>query len=194
LPTPVITSISIDTNQEANFGKDDFTATGVVTGRFLEKAKITLLSPPDGVTVSVDGTPTESQLHFVLKGKKPLMPGQTLDFQVSIDGVEPAKSTLKVLYQAARPTLQAGALDPATVAPGSTTTITVKGTNLLPEGMQVLLEPSADIKVGPLQYVSNGEVKVELTVAGAAVEGQRQFRLSSAGGLSDPASSLTIKK
>jgi hypothetical protein len=60
--------------------------------------------------------------------------------------------------------------------------------------MQVLIEPSAGIKIGPLQYVSNGEFKVELSVAATASEGQREFRISSAGGLTKPASTLTIKK
>jgi hypothetical protein len=60
--------------------------------------------------------------------------------------------------------------------------------------MQVLVEPSTGIKVGPIQYISDGEVQVELTVADTAAEGQREFRISSAGGLSDPATTLTIKK
>lgn len=194
LPTPVITSITINTNEEGNFAKDDFSVSGVVIGRFLDKATISLLAPPEGVTVTAGSNPSESQLPFTLKGKKPLMPGQALDFQVGVAGTEPAKSTYKVAYTPARPTLQAGALTPATLAPNSTTTVTVKGTNFLPEGMQVLLEPSADTKVGPIQYISNSEVHVELSVAETAAEGQRQFRISSAGGLSDPATTLTIKR
>ena len=194
LPAAVITSIVIQPNEEAKFGTDNFTVAGVVNGRFLERAKVALSGPPAGVTVTADGNPTDSQLRFVVKGKTPLMPGQALDFQVGIDGTEAAKSTVKVAYQPARPTLQAGALDPATLAPGATKAVTVKGSNFLPEGMQVLLEPSADVKIGPVQYISNSELKVELTVAGSAAQGQRQFRLSSAGGVSDPASTLTIKK
>ncbi len=193
LPTPAIASISINANEEANFGRDDFKVKGSVTGRFLERAKIALVAPPDGVTVTLDGEPLESQLSFLLEGKKPILPGQALEFQVSVDGTQPAKSTLKVLYQPAKPTLHASALDPAAIAPGTTRTVTIKGGSFLP-GMQVLIEPSADIKVGPLEYVSNGEVKVDLSVDASAVEGQRQLRLSSAGGLTDPATTVTIKK
>ena len=194
VPTPVITSIAVNTNEEINFSKDNFTVKGLIVGRFLDTAKVGLVSPPAGVTVAADSGPSEGRLPFVLKGKKPLMPGQLLEFQVARDGTEPAKGTLKVLYQPPRPILKAGALDPATVAPGSTTTITVKGENFLPEGMQVLLEPSAGLKVGPVEYISNGEIKVELTVGNTAAESQREFRLSSAGGLSNPPTTLTVKK
>lgn len=194
VPTPVITSININTNEEASFGKDNFTVGGVVVGRFLEKAKVALLSPPDGVTVAAGGEPSESRLQFVLKGLKPLMPGQLLEFQVSRDGTEPAKSVLKVLYQPERPTLQAGALSPSSLVPGSTATVTVKGGNFLPDEMQILVEPPAGLRIGPVQYISNGELKVEVTVADAAAEGPREFRVSSKGGLSDPASTLTVKK
>jgi hypothetical protein len=195
LPTPVITSINVNANEEANFGKDNFSVGGIVTGHFLDKAKIDLSNPPDGVTVTANPNPTESQLPFTLKGKKPLMPGQALDFELTLAGTPPVKSTFKVNYSPAKPSLQAGALSPATLAPGaSAAKITVKGANFLPEGMQVLVEPSTGVKVGPIQYISNSEVQVELTVADNAAEGQREFKISSAGGLSDPATTLTIKK
>jgi hypothetical protein len=195
LPTPVITAITVNANEEANFGKDDFSVGGIVTGHFLDKAKIALSNPPDGVTISANPSPTESQLPFTLKGKKPLMPGQALDFELTVAGTQPAKSTFKVNYSPAKPTLKAGALAPGTLAPGGAAQkVTVKGANFLPEGMQVLVEPSTGIKVGPIQYISDGEVQVELTVADTAAEGQREFRISSAGGLSDPATTLTIKK
>jgi hypothetical protein len=194
LPTPVITAITVNANEEADFGKDNFSVGGIVTGHFLEKAKIELLNPPNGVTVTANQDPTESQLSFTLKGKTPLMPGQALDFELTLAGTQPVKSTFKVNYSPAKPSLKAGALTPATLAPGAAQKVTVKGANFLPEGMQVLVEPSDGIKVGPIEYVSNSEVHVELTVAGTAAEGQREFRISSAGGLSDPATTLTIKK
>jgi hypothetical protein len=195
LPTPVITSITITPNDEVNFGKDNFSVGGIVTGHFLDKANIDLSNPPTGVTVTANPNPTESQLPFTLNGKTPLMPGQELDFELTLAGTEPVKGAFKVNYSPAKPSLQAGALTPATLAPGAAATkVTVKGTNFLPEGMQVLVQPSDGIKVGPIEYVSNTEVDVELTVAATAADGQREFRISSAGGLSDPPTTLTIKK
>jgi hypothetical protein len=195
LPTPVITAITVNANEEANFGKDNFSVGGIVTGHFLDKAKIDLSNPPTGVTVTANPNPTESQLPFTLKGKAPLMPGQELDFELTLAGTQPVKGAFKVNYSAARPSLQAGALTPATLAPGAAASkVTVKGANFLPEGMQVLIQPTDGIKVGPIQYVSNTEVDVELTVAATAAEVPRDFRISSAGGLSDPATTLTIKK
>jgi hypothetical protein len=195
LPTPVITSITVAANDEANFGKDNFSVGGTVTGHFLDKAKIDLSNPPTGVSVTANPNPTESQLPFTLKGKTPLMPGQELDFELTLAGTQPVKGAFKVNYSPAKPSLQPGALTPATLAPGAAATkVTVKGTNFLPEGMQVLVQPSDGIKVGPIEYLSNTEVDVELTVAASAAEVPRDFRISSAGGLSDPATTLTIKK
>jgi hypothetical protein len=195
LPTPVITAINVNANEEANFGKDNFSVGGTVTGHFLEKAKIELLNPPDGVTVTTDKDPTESQLHFTLKVKKPLMPGEALDFELTLAGTQPVKSTFKVNYAPAKPSLKAGALTPATLAPGdSAKPVKISGANFLPEGMQVLIQPSEGIKVGPIQYLSNSEVEVELTVVDNAAAVPRDLRVSSAGGLSDPATTLTIKK
>jgi hypothetical protein len=58
----------------------------------------------------------------------------------------------------------------------------------------VQVEPAAGITVGPIQYVSSGELKVELTVADSAAEGQRQLRISNAGGTTEPGTTLTVKK
>jgi hypothetical protein len=47
--------------------------------------------------------------------------------------------------------------------------------------------------LGPVTYVSNTEFRVEVTVAATAATGARAVRVSTKGGITNPATTLTIK-
>jgi hypothetical protein len=193
VPTPVITAINIKTNEDALLGKDKFEVHGELVGRFLKDATVALSNPPEGVTIEKNGDASETRFPFVLKGAKPLMPGDSLDLEVTLGETEPVKTTFKVSYAPPAPTLVATALSPADLTVGTATAVKVTGTNFLPRDMQVLIEPMAGITLGPVTYVSNTEFRVEVTVAATAATGARAVRVSTKGGITNPATTLTIK-
>lgn len=119
------------------FQADNSEVGGYVLGQFLSDSTVSLgEGTPDGMSISVDGTPTDTRLDFKIKSKKPVPPNKNLEFVVT-KGKNSTKFTRTVQYLPDTPTLQK--LDPSSGAPGSTAQITATGTNFLPDNTQVAL-------------------------------------------------------
>jgi hypothetical protein len=78
---PIAMSVNIP-NDSSQFQKNTFTINGTIIGNFLAKATVDLVAPPPGLSVKLDGTPTDSAVKFILTGSKPVMPQTVLDFAV----------------------------------------------------------------------------------------------------------------
>lgn len=119
------------------FQTDNSEVGGYVLGQFLSDSTVSLgEGTPDGTSISVEGTPTDSRLDFKIKSKKPVPPNKNLEFVVT-KGKNSTKFTRNVQYLPDAPTLQK--LDPSNGAPGSNPQITATGANFLPDNTQVAL-------------------------------------------------------
>jgi hypothetical protein len=133
---PSVTSVVFGDDPK-KFQADNSEIGGYVLGQFLSDSTVSLgEGTPDGTSISVEGTPTDTRLDFKIKSKKPVPPNKNLEFVVT-KGKNSAKFTRTVQYLPDTPTLQK--LDPSSGAPGSTVPITATGTNFLPDNTQVVL-------------------------------------------------------
>ena len=188
--SPMITAVAIDS--PASFQGDNFTVTGSITGNFLAGTDVKLISPPDGVTIKRNGDSTDNQIKFSISGTLPVMPGTSLDFAVQGKTGDPVHANYKVEYAAPAPTLTS--LDNTTVKAGESVTVTAKGTHFQPQGMKVLIDPSAGLTVGPVQFQSSQEVKFDVAASATAAAGNRTLKVASTGGVSESSQTLAVTK
>ncbi len=180
---PVATTVIVETTEAAKFKDDNFIVNGTIVGNFFSDATVEMVSPPQGLTVKLDGTPTDKALKFILTGTRPLAPKTLLEFVVKGKGGDQSHVNYRV-PDAPAPTLTSVSMDPATLKVGQSAMLTVQGTGFVPEGMTIVLDPSAGLTPGPIQFVSSKEIKFDLAVAASAAEGQKSLRVTSAGVLS----------
>jgi hypothetical protein len=136
---PTLTNPSIDAAEMKNFQNDKPEVKGSISGKCLLGTDIKLLNADlPGVTIRIDGTPTDQKLDFIINADHPVAPGKVLKIGVSKKGQDGVKETdLAVTYSPAAPTLTK--VDPPTLTQGDQDkAVTLNGTNFLP-GAQVLL-------------------------------------------------------
>jgi len=191
---PIATAVNIDSSEAAKFQQDNFTVKGSVIGNFFAKATIDLVSPPKGLTVKLDGAPTDTTINFILSDSTPIPSNTVLEFAIKGTTGDPTHITYRVSYTATKPVLKSATPIPLTVKAGDSTSVTLTGSNFLPEGMTVVLDPSAGITVGPITFTSSTEIKFNVTATAAATSDTRTLKLSGPGGLSDTSINLTVTK
>ncbi len=191
---PIATGIAVDSSEAAKFQQDNFTVKGSVTGNFFAKATLSLVSPPDGLTVKVDGAPTDTTINFTLTGKTPIPPNTVLEFAIQGQTGDPVHATYRVSYTPLKPVLKSATPNPLTLKAGESIAVTLTGANFFPEGMTVLLDPSAGITVGPITFTSGSEIKFDLTAAAGAAADTRSLKVSGPAGLSESSLKLTVTK
>ena len=189
--TPVATAVTIEATEAAKFKDDNFTVNGTIIGNFFTDATVDLVNAPKGLTVKLDGTPTDKQLKFILTGTQPLAPNAVVELVVKSKNGDQSHAVYHVGTGVA-PTLTS--IDPTTVKIGQSTTITLQGTGFLPDGMTILLDPSAGLTAGAIQFTDSKTIKFDLAVAASAAEGQRTVRVSSPSGLSAKSLTFTVSK
>jgi hypothetical protein len=124
-------------DETKKFQNDDSVVKGYVLGQFLSDAKPSLgEGTPGGMTIELDGTPTDTRLGFILKSKAPVPPNQKLEFVVT-KGKSSTKITRTVQYFPDQPTL--ASLDPSAGSKGAKLQIKGTGTNLLPGNTRVFI-------------------------------------------------------
>lgn len=187
---PIGTAVNIDSSEAAKFQSDNFTVKGSISGNFLANTTLELVSPPKGLSVKLDGTPTDNALNFVLSDATPIPPNTVLEFAVKGTTGEATHLTYRVNYTAAKPSLTS--MNPASVKAGESASITLTGSHFLPEGMAVLLDPSTGLTISPVRFTSSTEIKFDVSATAAAAAGARSLRVSGPTGLSDTALILTI--
>ena len=85
-------------------------------------------------------------------------------------------------------------MSPATIKAGEWTSITVIGSDFLPEGTTVVLDPSAGITVGPIRFTSSTEIEFDLRATSRAAPGARSLKLRGPKGLSNMSLGLTVTR
>jgi hypothetical protein len=190
--TPVATSVNIQASDDAKFKDDNFTINGTIVGNFFSDTTIELVSPPQGLTIKADGASTDKAIKFILTGTRPLAPQTAVEFAIKGKSGDAAHVSYHVMYTAAPPTLTS--MDPTSLKVGQSATITLAGTGFLPDGMTILLDPSAGLTAGFIQFTSSKEIKFDLAASASIAEGQKTLRISSVGGLSPQTLKFTVSK
>ncbi len=190
---PVVTAVTIDSSEAAKFQTDNFTAKGSIIGNFFAGATVTLVTPPDGLTIKQDGDATDTAIKFILTGVKPLMPGTSLDFAIAGKTGDPAHVNYAVNYAAPAPTV--ASIDPRTVKAGDKVSITLKGTHFQPQGMKVVLnDSSGGLTPGTVKFDSTTEIEFDIAASTAVPAGNYTVKVSTTGGLSDSSGTLEVTK
>jgi hypothetical protein len=190
--SPVITSVSITADEAAKFATDNFKVAGVIAGRFLDSAALTLTGAPAGLTIALSGTATTDRMNFELASVKPIPPNTPVTVTVIKTGLSPSNFTITTAYAAARPTIAASGLAPASITQGDSKTVVISGTGFTPQS-RISFTESKGLTVGDPEYGSTSKLSVSIGVAADAVEGPREFVIETLGGTTGK-STLTITK
>jgi hypothetical protein len=191
---PSVTAATITDSDMKNFQNDKPEVKGSISGRYLSGTDIKLLnSDLSGVSVRVDGTPTDSKLDFIVNSNLPVAPGKVLKLAVSKKGQDGVKETdVAISYSAALPTLTKA--DPTTLTQGDQDkVVTLTGTNLLPGSTQVVVAPADGVTVGSVDVKSSTSLEAKFTVTATASTSSRQITVVTPGG-SSAGVALTIDK
>jgi hypothetical protein len=192
--TPTSLMVNIQSKDQALFQQDNFTVNGTIAGNFLANATVELADPvPAGLSVKLDGTPTDSRISFVLTGTKPVPPHTILAFTVKGPTGDPGKAAYEVNYNPPAPEPTKVAPDPCEAKAGASVSVTVTGKNFLGDATKVFLfKPSTGLTPGAVTVDSSTEIKLDLAVAADAKPGPYELRVMSLGGPSTGSFSCSV--
>lgn len=196
---PLVSAVQFEPEELAKLQDAAPEVRGAVVGRLLSGAKIGLVGAvPEGVTVELDGTPDDRRLDFVIKSPKPIPPGTSLTFQVSNEqGVQTIAHPLS--YTPKPPTLTGVEPDPAEGEAGSEVTLTLKGTNFIPNtgsnprATHVVVQPGSGLRVASVDVTSATTLDVTLSISAGAPRADSRLRVSNAAGVSAQSVTFTVK-
>jgi hypothetical protein len=194
--TPASLMVNIQSKDQALFQQDNFTINGTITGSFLANATVQLADPvPAGLSIKLDGAPTDSLIKFVLTGTKPVLPHQILIFAVSGVTGDPGKATYEVNYSPPAPEPTKVVPDPCTIKAGTSVGVTVTGKTFLGDATKVFLfKPTTGLTPGSVTVDSSTEIKLDLAASATAVPGSYELRVMSLGGPSTSSFSCSVTK
>jgi len=191
---PLLTTAAIDPSEMKNFQNDKPEVKGSISGKYLLGTDVKLLnSDLAGVTIRVDGTPTDQKLDFIVNSNLPVAPGKVLKFGVSKKGQDTVKETdVAIQYSPAAPTLTK--VDPASLTQGDQDKVlTLTGTNFLPGSTQVLIVPTDGVAVASVDVKSSTSLEAKVAVTATAPTSSRQVSVVTGGG-SSSGLAVTISK
>ena len=197
---PLATAVQIEPAELAKLQDAAPEVRGTIVGRLLTGAKVNFVGPvPEGTTVEVEGTPEEKRVNFVIKSPKPIPPGTPLTFQVSN-----AQGAQTIAYNASYtpklPTLTGVEPDPAEGDAGSEVTLTLTGTNFIPNtgtnqhATRVVVQPGSGLRVASLEVTSATTLDVTLSISGGAKREASTLRVANAAGQSAETVTFTVKE
>ena len=195
---PTVTGVQIEEAELIKLQDAAPEVRGSISGRFLTGAQVDLASPaPADITVVREGTPSDRRLDFVIKSTKPIPPGTPLTFQVSNDnGVQLTRRDLR--YMPKRPTLTGVEPDPAGGERGSEVTITLTGTNFIPNTetnrrlTRVIPQAGSGVRVVSVEVLSGTSLEVTLAVAANAPAATSRLRVANDAGESAETIPFTV--
>lgn len=196
---PVVSAVQIERGELEKLQGPAPEVRGSVVGRLLTGAKLSLVGPvPEGTTVEVEGTPDDDSLDFVIKSPRPIPPGTPLTFQVAnAKGVQTTPYNLS--YTPKRPTLTGVEPDPAEGEAGSEVTLTLQGTNFIPNtdanprATRVITQPGSGLRVVSVDVTSATTLDVTLSISGGAPRAASNLRVANAAGQSAESVRFTVK-
>jgi hypothetical protein len=188
--TPTTTTVTIASSDQALFQQDSFTIHGTIAGTFLSDATLTLADPvPAGLSVKLDGTPTDSLIKFILTGTKYVPPHTTLIFAIKGHSGDPVKATYEVNYNPAPPEPSKASPD-CSLKAGDSVSVTVTGKNFI--GDTKVVSTKAGLTPGAVTPDSSTQIKLEIAAAASAAPGTYPLRVMALGGMSTGSFSCTV--
>lgn len=188
---PLVTSVQFEASELAKFQSSAPEVKGYVVGRFLQGSKISLLNQtPKGLSVEVDGTPTESRLNFIVKATDPVPPDTSLNFEVSNDhGVQTYSKAIG--YVMARPTVTG--IDEKEAAQGTDIDVTITGTNFVP-GATTIKFPSGSRIRATINEVTSTTITATFSIDGKAPVRANNIKVANANADSAEPVTFTVTK
>ncbi len=130
--------VQFDDDELIKFEDDKPSVKGSISGRFTPDTKIALLNQePEGLSVTLDGTPTSERLDFIVESDMPVAPDTVLDFEVS-NGKTIQHITRRIRYMPDLPTITAIS-EPEGPADTEDFEVEITGTNFIPGKTRVLI-------------------------------------------------------
>jgi len=181
--TPTATAVTIDSSEATKFQTDNFTVNGSITGNFLTGSTVELVSP-SGLTLKQVGDATDTAIKFSLSGAQPLPSGTSLDLAIKGKTGDPVHVNYTLNYAAPAPTV--ASITPSTLKVGAKATITLTGAHFFPQGMKVLLDPSKNLTVGTIDFVSTTQITFDVAATASATPENVNLTVSTPGGGASP--------
>lgn len=161
---PLVTGVSISPDEASNFLQARPVVKGSIVGRFLAGSEIDLLTPPEGMDITLDGEPTENRINFIITSDRPVPSGTTLNFHVFKDQGSQTISK-QISFTPAVPTLNS--VTPSESAPGASgLDITFTGSNFIQGVTTVVAPPGSLVQVVPdsVAVVDSNTLKAKLNI------------------------------
>jgi hypothetical protein len=196
---PLASAVQIDPAELAKLQDAAPEVKGTIVGRLLTGAKVTLVGTvPEGMTIEGKDTSDDKRLDFVIKSPKPIPPGTQLNFEVSnAQGVQTITRPLS--YTPKLPTLTGVEPDPAEGEADSKVTLTLKGTNFIPNtganarATHVVVQSGSGLSVDSVDVTSATTLDVTLSISGGAPRAPSRLRVANAAGPSAESVTFTVK-
>ena len=154
---------------------------GFIVGQFLTNSELSLGTGGNGMTVEIDGAPTNDRIDFILRSEKPVAPNHQIEFVVKKNKVT-RKYAVPVTYQARRPSISKIAPAEA-VREAREIEVTVTGTDFLP-GAEA--DTGGLEKVGTETLTGSTELKVKVKIAATTAAKKYHITVLTIGGRSNP--------
>lgn len=188
---PAVTTVQFEPGELAKFQDAAPEVRGSILGRFLAGARISLLNQtPEGLSVELEGEPSDRRLNFIVKSDRPVPPGTTLNFEVVNErGVQTISRPVN--YQPGRPTISA--IDPAESNRGATNVaVTITGSGFIPGTTRVIPQTGSGIRVTDVRVTSATTLEATFSIAANAPLRANQIRVANGGGQSAESATFTV--
>lgn len=181
---PFVTTVEIDPSEMAKFQDDKPVVKGYVSGRFLSGTTVKLINTtPKGLSLTMDGAPTDTRVNFIIKSTMPVRPDTPLSFQsANNQGVQ--NHGANVAYMPVVATLVGPAV-PATGAKGNTVKVILNGTGFIPEVTRVVPLSGTGVSISSVDVKGGTQLEATVVIDAGASSGARTFAVDNGAGPSN---------
>ena len=184
---PTITTIAFDNADE--FRESTPTVRGFVVGQFLTDSELSLGTGGEGMTVEINGVPTNDRIDFILHPNKPVSPNHEIEFVVKKDKVK-RKYTATVTYQARTPSISE--VEPAEAYQGEgKVDVRITGEHF---AIGATISTDGLEKIGEETVISSTEMKMTVKVTAETAVRSYGFAVTTSGGTSEPKTFAIMQK
>lgn len=192
---PSIVAVQFDDDELKKFQVDKPVVKGYLTGRFSPEVKINLLNQePEGLSIKLDGAPSNNKLKFIIESDRPVSTDTLLTFEVANEQAVQTTSR-RIHYKVDAPTITE--IKPAEGVRGTASlTVQITGTNFT-RGKTEVLVSGAGVRVlpGSVKVVEGSSTKLtaQLVIDLDAPLNDRQVTVSNPTGGSAGSVIFTVK-
>jgi hypothetical protein len=192
---PLIVSAQFEEDELKKFQADKPVVKGFLAGRFSPDVRINLLNQePEGLSIKLDGTPSNNRLRFIIESTQPVPPDTLLIFEVANDQAVQTTSR-RIHYKQDAPIIESITPNEG-VRDTDELEIEITGKNFTPGKTNVLVAGTG-VRVLPnsVEVLEGGtnKLKAILVIAADAPPGERRITVSNPTGGSAAFVAFTVK-